>query len=436
MTMDPVTIGALSLVLMLGLIWLGIHIAVVLMLLSFVGVWMIRGDFFVAERLLTLSAYESINNYLFGVVPLFVLMGLMVAEANIGRDAYRVAEQLFRRVRGGLGIATIVANAAFAAVTGISIASAAVFTKISVPEMLRAGYDPKIAVGVVAGSSVLGMLIPPSLLLIVYAFLAEQSIATMFLAGVVPGIILATMMSVYVIGLAAWRPRLFGSGAPVKTEADLDALGMLRTLAPIVILIGAVLGGIYGGVFTPTEAGAAGAFGATVIAVLRRRLDLPTLWRILKETGYITVSICFLLIAASIYTRMLTMSGIPQAVTETLRALDLGFYGFLAVYIAVLVVMGCVLDSTSILLITIPLMLPVAKAFDMDLVWFGVVVVIAIEIGLLTPPFGLSVFVVKSTLDDKRIGLNDVFLGALPFVLVMVACVLLLIAFPILVYPF
>jgi tripartite ATP-independent transporter DctM subunit len=311
--MEPVTIGALSLVLMLGLIWSGIHIAIVLMLLSFVGLWIMRGDFAVAERLLALSAYESLNNYLFGVVPLFVLMGLMVATADIGRDAYRVAEQLFRRIKGGLGIATIAANTAFAAVTGISIASAAVFTKIAVPEMRRAGYDPVLAVGVVAGSSVLGMLIPPSLLLIVYAFLAEQSIGAMFLAGIVPGLLLALLMGIYVFAVAARWPVLVGAGRPPHASDDLDAWGILRTLAPITLLIVGVLGGIYGGVFTPTEAGAAGAFGATAIALMRRKLSLPALWRILKETGYITVSICFLLIAASIYTRMLTISGIPQA---------------------------------------------------------------------------------------------------------------------------
>jgi tripartite ATP-independent transporter DctM subunit len=434
--MEPVAIGALSLLLMLLLIWLGIHIAVVLMLLSFAGLWLMRGDFVVAERMLALSAYESLNNYLFGVVPLFVLMGLMVAVADIGRDAYRVAEQLFRHIKGGLGIATIVANTAFAAVTGISIASAAVFTKIAVPEMLRAGYDPKLAVGVVAGSSVLGMLIPPSLLLIVYAFLAEQSIAAMFLAGVVPGLLLATLMAIYVLAVAIRRPAMVGGGRPPDTGADLGAWSLARALAPIVVLIVGVLGGIYGGVFTPTEAGAAGAFGATIIALLRRKLNPPTLWRILKETGYITVSICFLLVAASIYTRMLTISGIPQAVTEGLASLNLGFYGFLLVFIAVLVVMGCVLDSTSIMLITVPLMLPVARAFDMDLVWFGVITVIAVEIGLLTPPFGLSVFVVKSTLDDDRIGLNHVFRGALPFVFTMLATLAILIAVPKLVYPF
>jgi C4-dicarboxylate transporter DctM subunit len=428
--MEPMTIGAASLVLMLVLIWMGIHIAVVLMLLSFVGVWMIRGDFTVAERLLTLSAYESINNYLFGVVPLFVLMGLMVSEADVGRDAYRVAEQLFRRFKGGLGIATIVANAAFAAVTGISIASAAVFTKISVPEMLRAGYAPRLAVGIVAGSSILGMLIPPSLLLIVYAFLADQSIAAMFLAGILPGIILATLMSLYVFVVGVRRPKTVGGEGPVVQSDHMTAWEMARTLAPLVILIGGVLGGIYGGAFTPTEAGAAGAFGATVIALLRGKLTRTALWHILKETGYITVSICFLLIAASIYTRMLTMSGIPQGVAEGLAALKLGYFGFLAVFIAVVVVMGCVLDSTSILLITVPLMLPVAKSLGMDLVWFGIVTVIATEIGLLTPPFGLSVFVVKSTLNDESIGINEIFAGALPFVLIMLGCLFLLIAFP------
>jgi C4-dicarboxylate transporter DctM subunit len=428
--MEPMTIGAASLVLMLVLIWMGIHIAVVLMLLSFVGVWMIRGDFTVAERLLTLSAYESINNYLFGVVPLFVLMGLMVSEADVGRDAYRVAEQLFRRFKGGLGIATIVANAAFAAVTGISIASAAVFTKISVPEMLRAGYAPRLAVGIVAGSSILGMLIPPSLLLIVYAFLADQSIAAMFLAGILPGIILATLMSLYVFVVGVRRPKTVGGEGPVVQSDHMTAWEMARTLAPLVILIGGVLGGIYGGAFTPTEAGAAGAFGATVIALLRGKLTRIALWHILKETGYITVSICFLLIAASIYTRMLTMSGIPQGVAEGLAALKLGYFGFLAVFIAVVVVMGCVLDSTSILLITVPLMLPVAKSLGMDLVWFGIVTVIATEIGLLTPPFGLSVFVVKSTLNDESIGINEIFAGALPFVLIMLGCLFLLIAFP------
>ncbi|MEZ5889348.1 MAG: TRAP transporter large permease [Xanthobacteraceae bacterium] len=428
--MEPMTIGAISLVLMLVLIWMGIHIAVVLMLLSFVGVWMIRGDFTVAERLLTLSAYESINNYLFGVVPLFVLMGLMVSEADVGRDAYRVAEQLFRRFKGGLGIATIVANAAFAAVTGISIASAAVFTKISVPEMLRAGYAPRLAVGVVAGSSVLGMLIPPSLLLIVYAFLADQSIAAMFLAGILPGIILATLMSAYVYVVGVRRPKMVGGAGPAVRGDHLTVWEMARALTPLVILIGGVLGGIYGGVFTPTEAGAAGAFGATVIALLRGKLTRAALWHILKETGYITVSICFLLIAASIYTRMLTMSGIPQGVAEGLAALKLGYFGFLAVFIAVVVVMGCVLDSTSILLITVPLMLPVAKSLGMDLVWFGIVTVIATEIGLLTPPFGLSVFVVKSTLNDESIGINEIFAGALPFVLIMLSCLILLIAFP------
>jgi tripartite ATP-independent transporter DctM subunit len=201
----------------------------------------------------------------------------------------------------------------------------------------------------------------------------------------------------------------------------------------MVSLILAVLGGIYGGLFTPTEAGAVGALGATLIAAARRKLTWPVFWGVLKETGHVTVSICFLLIAASIYTRMLAMAGIPQWVAGGLTGLGLGYFGFLAVYVVVLVVMGMFLDATSIMLITIPLVLPIAQALGMDLVWFGIVTVIAVEIGLLTPPLGLSVFVVKSTLDDDRIALADVFAGAAPFVLVMLAVLALLAAFPALV---
>lgn len=213
----------------------------------------------------------------------------------------------------------------------------------------------------------------------------------------------------------------------------MGAAAMAAALLPMVSLILAVLGGIYGGLFTPTEAGAVGALGATLIAAARRKLTWPVFWGVLKETGHVTVSICFLLIAASIYTRMLAMAGIPQWVAGGLTGLGLGYFGFLAVYVVVLVVMGMFLDATSIMLITVPLVLPIAQALGMDLVWFGIVTVIAVEIGLLTPPLGLSVFVVKSTLDDDRIALADVFAGAAPFVLVMLAVLALLAAFPALV---
>ena len=432
--MSGLEIGFLSLALMLVLIWFGMHVAVALTLLSLVGVWLIRDSFEIAGRMLALSAYESINTHFFGVVPLFVLMGLLVSVADIGKDTFDVADRLFRKVRGGLGIATVAANAIFAAVTGISIASAAVFTRVAVPEMRRLGYTARFSVGVVAGSSVLGMLIPPSLLMIVYAFLSEQSVGALFIAGIIPGLLLAGAFALGILIIARWLPRLTGGSAPAPVcgEADMPAVAVASPfkLAPIVLLIGLVLGGIYGGFFTPTEAGAVGALGALLLALFRRRLDGPGLWRVMVETGHITVSICFLIIAASIYTRMLAMSGVPQFLVAGLKAADLGFAGFVILYVAVIVVMGTILDSTSILLIVCPLTLPLAASFGVDLIWWGIVTILAVEIGLITPPLGISVFVIKSTLDDQRIALADIFLGAAPFALVMLLVLVLVILFP------
>ena len=370
--MSGLEIGFLSLALMLVLIWSGMHVAVALTLLSFVGVWLIRDSVEIAGRLLALATYESINSHLFGVVPLFVLMGLLVSVADIGRDTFAVANQLFRRIKGGLGVATVAANALFAAVTGISIASAAVFTRIAVPEMRRLGFTPRFSVGVVAGSSVLGMLIPPSLLMIVYAFLAEQSVGALFVAGIIPGILLALAFAGGIVFLAHRHPGFVG-GQDTSDGADAELSGgeMVRRVVPITLLIALVLGGIYGGFFTPTEAGAVGALGALVLALLRRKLGGRDLWRVLVETGHITVSISFLIIAASIYTRMLALSGVPQFLVDGIQQAGLGFAGFIALYIIVILLMGTILDSTSILLIVCPLTLPMASAFGADLVWWG-----------------------------------------------------------------
>jgi len=427
--MDGLTIGTLSLAGMLLLIWLGMHVAVALTLLSFLGVWALKGNWVVASKLLALAAYDSIANHIFGVVPLFVLMGLLVSVSDIGRDTFEAAHQLFRRLRGGLGIATVAANAVFAAITGISIASAAVFTKVAVPEMLKLGYTPRFATGVVAGSSVLGMLIPPSLLLILYGFLSETSVGQLFIAGIIPGLLLAAAFGIAILFMAHRLPGFVGEEA-ASAAPTASGTGLLLKLAPIVGLIALVLGGIYGGLFTPTEAGAVGALGALVLALSRRKLGLRDLWQVLVETGHVTVSISFLIIAASIYTRMLTLSGIPQHLVGLVGDAELTFGVLLAIYIAAILVLGTVLDSTSIMLIALPLILPLVQGFGADLVWFGIVTVVAVEIGLLTPPLGLSVYVIKSTLDDPRIALGDIFYGAAPFALIMLVVLIALVMWP------
>lgn len=432
--MSSLEIGGISIALILILIYAGMYVPVVLALVSFLGVWAIKGNMVIAIKLLTLAASDSVANYIFGVIPLFVLMGLLVGAADMGSETFAVANQIFRRIRAGLGVATVAANAVFAAITGISIASAAVFTRVAVPEMLRYGYRPRFAVGVVAGSSILGMLIPPSLLLIVYAVLTEQSVGDMFLAAVIPGILLSVAFCVAIMLMARFAPGYVGGQPRDDHQSDSDSLmsmtEMIGKLAPIVLLVVMVIGGIYGGVFTPTEAGAAGALGALVIAIAKRKLSLAAFWRVLIETGHITASICFLVIAASMYSRMLGLSGIAGELGDLVTTASFGLYGVLAVYVVLLLVLGTVLDSTSIILIMVPLFLPMLAPFGADLVWFGIITVIGVEIGLLTPPLGIAAYVIKSTLNTDEISLYDIFAGAFPFALIMLLVVILIIAVP------
>lgn len=432
--MSSVTVALGSLLLMLVLIYSGLHVAITLGLLSFVGVWLIRGDAGVAANLLAQAVSDAIASHIFGVVPLFVLTGFLVARADVGKDAFEVANQAFRRIRGGLGVATVAANAVFAAITGISIASAAVFSRVAVPQMLRFGYQPKFAVGVVAGSSVLGMLIPPSLLMILYGYLSEQSVGDLFTAGIVPGVLLALAFSLAIFLMAWARPAMVylgGREQPVEDQSLMPVTEMLRKMVPIVLLIGLVLGGIYAGFFTATEAGAVGALLALVIAVLRRKLTWRAFWEVLTETGHVTVAVSFLIICASIYTRMLAMSGTPQALVQWMAAAGLGVGAFLLLYVLLVLLLGTIVDSSSIMLIVLPLMLPIAQQFGLNLIWFGVITVVAVEVGLLTPPFGLSVYVIKSTLGRTvDISLGDIFRGTAPFTLTMLAVLGLLMVFP------
>lgn len=428
--MSPVEIGGLAIVALLLLIMIGMPIGISMLFVSFVGVVFIRNDA-VATRMLGQVANDSLEEYLFAVVPLFVLMGLLVTISGVGRDTFDVFQQLLRRLKAGLGIATVFANAIFAAITGISIASATVFARVAVPEMIRHGYTRKFATGVVAGSSVLGMLIPPSLLFIVYAILAEESVGRMFLAGIIPGIVLAlTFCATILLLVYTRRDFVFSIDKDEAAYDNFDMMTLIRKFIPIVSLIALVLGGLYGGFFNPTEAGAAGAFGALVIALLRKSLDRRSFWNLLVETGQITVTVLFLILAASFFSRMLALSGMPQALAAFFLESPIGPYGFLLTYLLLILLLGCLIDSISIMLILLPIALPVAKAAGFDLIWFGVLTVIAIEIGLLTPPFGLSVYTIKSAMDTPNLKVGEIFAGALPFIGAMLFALALIILFP------
>ena len=431
--MEPFVVGLISLILIVLLIWTGCYVGIALSLVSFLGVWFIKSDPVIAVRMMTLSVSDTIKHVDYASIPTFVMMGMIVGKSGFGADIYQVANEIFRRLKGGLGVATVAANAAFAAVTGSSIAAAAVFTRVSVPEMMRYQYTKRFAVGVVAGSSVLGMIIPPSVMMIIYAFVAEQSVGDMFLAGVVPGLLLAAAYIGAILVMTRLTPRFVGLGAlreRAEPENPMSVGEMALKIGPIAALIAIVLGGIYTGFFTASEAGATGALTAYLLSLVKRKINWEAFKEILIDTGHITANLLFLIIAASMYSRMLGMAGLPALLSQWLDHIDLGFAWLMVVYVVLLLFLGTIIDTGSIILVCVPLFLTTIENMGLNLVWFGLITVVGAEIGLLTPPFGLSCFVIKTAINRPDIGLNDIFLGALPFAVVMLAVLIVLIVFP------
>jgi len=434
--MTPFEIGIASVILIVVMIYAGLYIPVALGLVSFLGVWIIRDNVDIAINMLALAAADTVSHQVFATVPLFAMMGLIVSKAGLGNDVYKVANFVFYKVRGGLGIATVAANAVFAAITGSSIASASVFARVSVPEMRKFGYTTRFSVGVVAGSSVLGMIIPPSAMLIIYAITADQSVGQMFLAGVIPGVLLAIAFALAIVIMARFWPKFVGGHGVVEMKdikedwQDLTWGDVVRLMSPIVFLVLVVLGGIYGGIVTPVEAGAAGSLVALLIAIFRRAIGWRGFWDCLVETGHITASILFLIVAASMYSRMLGFAGLPTLFQAWLDEQGYGVLALMMIYIPMLLLLGTIIDTASMILIVAPLFLPAIEALGLDLVWCGIVTVIAAEIGLLTPPLGISCFVIKSTLNDPSIKLSDIFAGAFPFAVIMLLVLFAIIAWP------
>lgn len=430
--MSGLEIAILMLLLTFSGILLGIPIGISLIFFSIMGIVLITNDVGMIAGLLGNGPFYTLFDYELCVIPLFVLMGDFIIMAGAGQDLYRAFYLLLKKIRGGLAIATVISNAVFAAVTGVSIASAAVFSKVVYPEMTRFGYEKKFTLGTVAGSSVLGMLIPPSVLFIVYGIFSEESIGKLFMAGVIPGLVLTT---IYVIGIKVmiyFRPQL--SGTPIVIEDE--GVGYLSRMKEvfsdtwgIVLLIVVVLGGMYAGVLTPTEAGAAGAIGACVLAIAKRRFKISSMQYALRETGLVIASFFTLFIGAQLFSRMLAMSGFARILTETLLDLTLPPIAIVLMMVFVWLILGMLIDSISIMILTLPLMLPIVKALGFDLIWFGVVATITIEMGLITPPFGMVPFVMKSTLGEE-VRVDQIFRGSLPFLLMMIIALVIIIAFP------
>ncbi len=430
----------LLVVVLLGLVLFGTHIAVALGLTAALGVYLMMGDMEVLTSFLANTAYEAIRDYIFAVIPLFILMGEFLARCGAARDLFALVNRVMRWLPGRLGVATVVANALFAFVTGGSIAAAAAFSRIAYPEMKRHGYQRRFALATIASSACLGMLIPPSVLMIVWGVITEESIGSLFLAGVIPGLIVVAGFSIYIILVAILNPSIVGeakaralsAAVPVveeETGTEPSVLSALLSTGLIICLIVGVLGGIWAGFFTPTEGAGVGAAGALVIGIMKG-LRLKDISEVVLTVGRTTAPLLLLLVMAQIYSRVLSMTGVTGAVQAFFLDTGLSPMAIISVMILIWFLLGCVIDSISIILLTVPVFAPIASALGFDPLAFAIIGIIAVETGLLTPPFGILVFTVKASLPHERVPVGEIFAGCIPFWIILLGTVVLLVLVP------
>ena len=411
----------------LALVFAGVHIAIALGGAAMLGIYLMVGDFQVVADFLGSTAYEAVRDYVFAVIPLFMLMGEFLARCGAAGDLFSLFNRLARLVPGRLAMATVVSNAVFAFVTGVSIAAAAAFSRIAYPEMKRHGYEDRFALGCISGSAVLGMLIPPSVLMIVWAILTEMSIGDLFLAGVLPGLLLTALYMLYILGASAVRPQAVGQKRFLERQRDENAPGILRSLVStslVIALVAGTLGGIWFGAFTPTEGAGVGAAASLVLAVAKG-LRAREVAQAILAVGRTSAPLLLLLVTAQLYSRVLTMTGFTRAAQDLLLGTGMGPGGVMLLMVLVWFFLGCLIDSISIMLLTVPIFYPIAVAIGIEPLAFAMIGILAVETGLLTPPFGLLVFTVKAAVEDPRIKVGTIFAGAMPYwgaLLAVIAC--------------
>jgi len=363
------------------------------------------------------------TNYGFTIVPLFMLMGNVISESGMARDLFRASERVTRGWSGGIAAASVTASAAFSTISGSSLATAATITRVAYPEMARRGYDPRLAAGSLAAGGTLGIMIPPSVALLLYALITEQSVGEMFLAGILPGLLAYTLYIITILIVSRyWKP-----GDNREPFEDTTLLQALRLFLPVGALFGLVMGGLYGGIFSPTEAGGAGAALALIFAFWRGMTRAGFL-RALKNTVAATAGIFLILIGAEVYGFVISTSQISFEIVAFMREAGLEPWQVLAMILGVYIVLGCFMESLAMILLTVPIFFPVIVEAGYDPVWFGIIAVVTVELGLISPPVGMNLFMVKSS--APGLSQRAIMIGVLPFVLSDIVRLALLIAFP------
>jgi tripartite ATP-independent transporter DctM subunit len=422
--MSPTAVGLAGMLALLVLLFARMPIGLAMALVGAVGISVLNSPH-AALNSLGAFPYSHASVQAFAVIPLFVLMGNFAAVSGMGKDLYAAAYAWLGHRRGGLASATVLACAGFAALSGSSVASAVTMGRVCLPEMSRYAYDPRLATGVIAAGGTLGILIPPSTVLVVYALLTEESIGRLFLAGFLPGLLLTALFVLTVALLCTLRPNLGPPGAALPLRARVAALG---GAAPFILVVVVTIGGIYAGVFTVNEAAAVGALLTMAHALWRRTLRLPQLTEALLQTVRTTAMVFLILIGAHIFSPFLALSRIPVDLANALVAMELSAFGVLVILLVAYVIMGMFLEGFAMMVLTVPIVFPIISALGIDPVWFGIFMVIVLEMGLISPPVGINVFVVKGIAEDVPMG--KIFAGIMPFWFAMLLCVILLAAFP------
>jgi tripartite ATP-independent transporter DctM subunit len=421
--MSPEIVGLLGVVLLLVLMFARMWIGAAMAAVGFIG-FAYLSSMDKAFGIVALTPYNTLSNYTLTAVPMFVLMGTLVAGTGVGTDLYDAAYKWFGHLRGGLAIATVAACALFAAICGMSAAEALTIGKIALPEMKKHGYADSLATACVASAGTLGILIPPSLGFVLYGILTEQSVGFLFMAGILPGVLLSLL---YMIAIMIWtmrNPKAGPAGPKTSFREKVISLKLIWTTVALFVL---VMGGIYMGLFTPTEGGAVGAFGAIIITLVSRQLTSKNLLSSIVETGLTTSLIVGIIMGAFIFQKFMAVSQLPFGMADFIKELSFSRYIIWAIIIVIYIILGMFLDIMSCMVITVPLIYPVILSLGFDPIWFGVQVVLLMQMGLITPPVGMDVFILSSITD---VPLGTIFKGVWPFVGAIMVCIILVTIFP------
>ncbi len=422
--MSPEQVGILGIVLLLILFVLRMQVGLSMLIVGFLGYTYLTNTT-ASQSMLGIVPYATAGTYSLSVIPLFVLMGMFLSYSGLGSDVFKVVDAWMRHLRGGMAMATIGTCAAFAAVSGSATATAATIGAVALPEMKRYGYNSSLATACVAAGGTLGILIPPSSILILYGILVEQSIGKLLIAGILPGILQAVLFMITIYIVVKHNPGL----APIQPEVSFrEKMVSLKPVWPVLVIFLMVMGGIYLGVFTPTEAAASGAFIALIISIISRRFSWRVMTDSLDQSARTTAMLFLILIGAIAFSRFLAVTRIPFELSAFIAGLGVSRYVVMGAILLVMIILGCFIEGISLMVLTIPILYPLIVQLGFDPIWFGVLMVVMLNIGMVTPPVGINVYVTAGVAKD--VPLMTIFRGVIPLWIAMIACAILLIAFP------